>query len=195
MTTRNFVFSILWSAMVTATSANAQDSVPGPDTTPTVAASIGTKQAMRRTKGFMDDVQVLGGQLTLPFKIRPKVETQSFRLTTDVTVGAYLGLSKPLSTKKKHNLTIPFAAGLTFISLHNANTTLTRDLDEVEVVPGITWCIGAILQLEQYSIGLMIGKDYASEVGNLWRHHAQTWWSFGIGFVFAQTEVGKSREE
>lgn len=195
MTTRNFVFSILWPAIVAASAANAQDSEPGPDSMPTVSATSEMKRPLRRQKRFWDDTRVSGGQLTLPFKIRPKVETQSFRLTTDVTVGAYIGLSKPLSTKKNHSLTIPFAAGLTFISLHDSNTTLSRDLEEAEVVPGITWCIGAILQLEQYSIGLMIGKDYASEVGNQWQHHGQTWWSFGIGFAFAQSEVRKSGEE
>jgi len=32
----------------------------------------------------------------------------------------------------------------------------------------------------------MIGKDYASEIGNEWEYHGKLWWSFGIGFVFLQ---------
>lgn len=130
------------------------------------------------------DLECTGGQLTLPFKIRPKAETHSFRLTTDVTVGAYIGLTKRLSATKDFYLTIPLAAGLTFINLNDNNTSFDRDLEEAEVVPGLTWSTGIILQLEKYSLGLMFGKDYASEVGDQWEYHRRMWWSFGIGFTF-----------
>ncbi|MBL7776226.1 MAG: hypothetical protein JNK89_09500 [Saprospiraceae bacterium] len=134
--------------------------------------------------GLLSRVQLSGGQLTLPFKIRPKAETSSFRLTTDVTIGAYIGLTKNLSKKKQHRLIIPLAAGLTFINLNSSNTTFDQPLQEAEVVPGLTWSTGLILQLEQYSLGLMFGKDYASEVGDQWNYHGKFWWSFGIGFAF-----------
>ena len=135
-------------------------------------------------RGFLNRIQITGGQMTLPFKIRPKAETKSFRLTTDVTVGAYIGLTKQLSDKKNYRLIIPLAAGLTFVNLNDGNTTLDQPLVEAEVVPGLTWSTGIILQLEQYSLGLMFGKDYASEVGNQWNYHRRIWWSFGIGFAF-----------
>ena len=127
-----------------------------------------------------------GGQITLPFKIRPKADTESFRLTTDVTLGGYIGLKYQLSEKRNYSLTLPLSAGLTFINLNNGNTTLDRTLDDAEVVPGLTWATGIILQLDQYNIGLMFGKDYASEIGNQWQYHGKTWWSFGIGFSFLQ---------
>lgn len=129
-------------------------------------------------------LECTGGQLTLPFKIRPKAETHSFRLTTDVTVGAYVGLTKRLSASRDFFLTIPLAAGLTFINLNDNNTSLDLDLQEAEVVPGLTWSTGIILQLEKYSLGFMFGKDYASEVGDQWEYHRRIWWSFGIGFTF-----------
>ncbi|MBL7826635.1 MAG: hypothetical protein JNJ57_08400, partial [Saprospiraceae bacterium] len=73
------------------------------------------------------------------------------------------------------------------INLNENNTTLTMDAgQDMDVVPGITWSTGLIFQLEQYSIGLMVGKDYASNVGNQWEYHGKMWWSFGIGFVFLQ---------
>jgi hypothetical protein len=75
--------------------------------------------------------------------------------------------------------------GLTFINLNNGNTALDRSFEDTEVVPGLTWSTGLILQLEQYTLGLMFGKDYASEIGNQWEHHGKLWWSFGIGFSFA----------
>lgn len=122
--------------------------------------------------------------MTLPFKIRPKADTRSFRLTTDVTIGAYAGLTKRLSEKKEISLTIPLAAGLTFINLNDGNTSFDLALQEAEVIPGLTWCTGFILQVESYSIGLLFGKDYASEIGDQWQYHRRLWWSFGIGFNF-----------
>lgn len=184
MTVQNYVFTLLIAASVR--TATAQETAPDPEV-PLPASNTDSNVSLSDTgRGFWKNLHVTGGQLTLPFKIRPKAETQSFRLTTDVTVGAYIGLSKRLSEKKRHSITIPFAAGLTFVNLNSGNTTLDTKLDEAEVVPGITWCFGAILQLEQYSIGLMFGQDYASEVGNQWEHHGQMWWSFGVGFTFAR---------
>ncbi|MBL7825041.1 MAG: hypothetical protein JNJ57_00305 [Saprospiraceae bacterium] len=131
--------------------------------------------------------RVTGGQITLPFKIRKNPDYQTFRLTTDVTLGGYIGYTRQISTKRNFSLTVPLTAGLTFINLNENNTTLTMDAgQDMDVVPGITWSTGLIFQLEQYSIGLMVGKDYASNVGNQWEYHGKMWWSFGIGFVFLQ---------
>lgn len=186
MTTQNFVFSLLVAASLRTFPAAAQEAEVGSDSVTPASSANSTVKISDAMEGFWKDVHLTGGQLTLPFKIRPKAETQSFRLTTDVTVGAYVGLSKRLSSKKNHFLTIPFAAGLTFVNLNSNNTSLDSQTQEAEVVPGITWCFGGILQLERYSIGLMFGQDFASEVGNQWEHHGQFWWSFGIGFTFVR---------
>ncbi len=154
----------------------------------TTAATNPLSTPPHREHWFWSNWQFSGGQLTLPFKIRSKSDTHSFRLTTDVTVGAYLGMTKRLSKTKEHFLTIPVAAGLTFINLNSSNTALDLALVEAEVVPGLTWSTGLILQLENYTLGLMFGKDYASEVGNQWEYHRKTWWSFGIGFAFMRGE-------
>ncbi len=129
---------------------------------------------------------VTGGQLTLPFKIRKSPENHTFRLTTDVTLGGYVGYTRKISLKKDFFVTIPFTAGLTFINLSDNNTTIARAESDAEVIPGLTWSTGLIFQLEQYSLGLMVGKDYASELGDQWEYHGKLWWSFGIGFVFIQ---------
>ena len=138
---------------------------------------------------FLQGIEVTGGQLTIPFKIRPKAEHGTFRLTTDVTLGAFIGLTKKISEKKEHYLTIPMTAGLTFININNNNTALEfsmADEGETDVVPGLTWSSGLILQLEQYNVGLIFGKDYASEVGDQWLYHRKLWWSFGLGFSFTK---------
>lgn len=147
-------------------------------------SKLPAKRTHRRKSKLWKDTQLTGGQLTLPFKIRPKAETNSFRLTTDVTVGAFVGLTKRLSTKNEYRLIVPLAAGLTFININDGNTSLDLALQEAEVVPGLTWSTGIILELDKYSLGLMFGKDYASEVGNQWNYHRKIWWSFGIGFAF-----------
>lgn len=130
--------------------------------------------------------RITGGQLTLPFKIRRSPENHTFKLTTDVTLGGYVGYTRKIALKKDFFFTVPLTAGLTFINLTNNNTTVAQDESDAEVIPGLTWSSGLIFQLEQYSFGLMLGKDYASKVGDQWQYHGKLWWSFGIGFVFLQ---------
>lgn len=129
--------------------------------------------------------RVTGGQITLPFKIRKDAENHTFRLTTDVTLGGYVGYTRRLSCRRNYSLTIPFTAGLTFININDNNSSALRaDVVDADVVPGLTWSTGVILQLESYTLGLMFGKDYAGNVGDQWAYHGKTWWSFGVGFVF-----------
>lgn len=132
------------------------------------------------------DAHVTGGQLTLPFKIRKSREHNTFRLTTDVTLGGYIGYTRRLSRKRDFFLTVPLTAGLTFINVNDNNTTLDLSASDTEVVPGLTWSSGIIIQMDKYNFGLLFGKDYASNVGNQWEYHGKLWWSFGIGFVFLQ---------
>lgn len=132
------------------------------------------------------NAQVTGGQLTLPFKIRRTQEHNTFKLTTDVTLGGYIGYTRRLSEKREFYLTIPITAGLTFINLNDNNTTLNLEMSDTDVVPGLTWSTGVILQMDKYNIGLLFGKDYAGNVGDQWEHHGKLWWSFGVGFVFLQ---------
>lgn len=162
---------------------------PAPDTIAAVATAAKAAVIRPASRHWLwDNLEFTGGQLTLPFKIRPKADTRSFRLTTDVTVGGFVGVTKRLSKVKEIFLTIPLAAGLTFINLNDDNTFLDRAVQETEVVPGLTWSTGLIFQLEKYSLGFMFGKDYASDVGNQWKYHGRMWWSFGIGFTFVRGE-------
>lgn len=132
------------------------------------------------------NARVTGGQLTLPFKIRRNPEHSTFRLTTDVTLGGYVGYTRRISAHKEFYLTIPLTAGLTFVNINSRNTIVDRSEAEPEVIPGLTWSTGIIAQMEKFTLGLLLGKDYASDVGDQWEHHGKLWWSFGIGFVFLQ---------
>ena len=157
-----------------------------PETCDTSAAQITTGEAPSQQFWLWRGAQVSGGQLTLPFKIRRTQEHSTFRLTTDVTLGGYVGYTRRLSEKREFYLTIPLTAGLTFINLNDNNTTLDLSSSDTEVVPGLTWSVGVILQMDKYNMGLLFGKDYAGNVGNQWEYHGKLWWSFGIGFVFLQ---------
>ncbi|MFN0215267.1 MAG: hypothetical protein ACKVT2_13510 [Saprospiraceae bacterium] len=152
------------------------------------AVACAPTRTFRRSK-LLEGLNFTGGQLTIPFKIRPKAEHGTFRLTTDVTLGAFIGLTKKLSDKKDYYLTIPITAGLTFVNIDNNNTSMefaAQNSEGTDVVPGLSWSTGILLQLDQYNLGLLFGKDYASEVGNQWMYHRKLWWSFGLGFSFTK---------
>jgi hypothetical protein len=140
-----------------------------------------------KTFFLWQNAQVTGGQLTLPFKVRKMQERRTFRLTTDVTLGGFVGYTRCISEEKKYFLTVPLTAGLAFINLSDNNTTFDRgEAVDQDLVPGISWSTGLIFQLDRYSFGLMLGKDYASNVGEQWEYHGKLWWSFGVGFAFLQ---------
>jgi hypothetical protein len=164
------------------TEADSTTETPPPVTKPVEASEIENGDTSKYW--LLRHARVTGGQITLPFKIRKSPENHTFRLTTDVTLGGYIGYTRRLSTKRKYSLTIPFTAGLTFINLNDNNTTLQMEAEEADVVPGLTWSSGIILQLESYNVGLLFGKDYASNVGDQWAYHGKLWWSFGVGFSF-----------
>lgn len=160
----------------------------------TTDSTLKTKSAAQREPRKMmilNDWEFSGGQLTLPFKIRPNPDNHSFRLTTDVTIGGYIGASKTLSEKHHYRLLVPITAGLTFINLDNANTSLSLEEPGADVVPGITWSTGLILQLGNCNVGLVVGKDYASAVGDEWQYNGKWWWSFAIGYAF----VGEQKSD
>ena len=124
------------------------------------------------------------GVLTVPFKLRPKIDSTNFNLTTDITLGPYFGLTKRLSSSRRFYMTIPATLGLSFINIDNNNTSNVNFDSDIGVVPGITWSTGLIFQLEDFNIGFVLGQDYASGVGENWRYNGELWYSFAIGYNF-----------
>lgn len=140
--------------------------------------------SVHKKNWLLHRAHVTGGQITLPFKIRKEAENHSFRLSTDVTLGGFVGYSRSFTDDGRYEMTIPLTAGLTFINLNNSNTTIDRGADESNIVAGLSWSTGLVFQLNHYSLGLMVGKDYASDIGDDWDYNGKMWWSFGIGFMF-----------
>jgi hypothetical protein len=124
------------------------------------------------------------GIMTIPFKLRPKIDTIEFNVTTDITLGGYFGLTKRISTYKRYYITLPATLGLSYINVTNNNTSNIIKDNATGVVPGFTWSSGIIFQLEDFNIGFVLGQDFASGVGDKWIYNGKLWYSFAIGYNF-----------
>jgi hypothetical protein len=131
--------------------------------------------------------QFTTGQLTLPFKLRPKLDNKKFQMTTDVTIGAYGGIRKRLSARSPTYLTVPFVLGLSLINVNDNTTVNTGTADfKSGITPGWTWATGLVFQLNKFNAGLVLGRDYASGYAEDWIYHNKTWYSFAIGYSFVK---------
>lgn len=125
------------------------------------------------------------GIMTVPFKLRPKVnDSTEFNLTTDITLGGYFGLTKRISSSRRNYITIPATLGLSYININDNNTSNVKKDNSIGVVPGISWSSGIIFQMQDFNIGVVLGQDYASSVGDKWIYNGKTWYSFAIGYNF-----------
>jgi len=134
--------------------------------------------------------KITTGLLTIPFKLRPKQDTTNFKMTTDVTLGPYFGITKRLSKRNNYYATIPATLGLSFINLNNSTTTISNS-SEIGVLPGFSWSSGLILQFDNFSLGYVFGQDYASGIGSKWIYQGKTWHSFAIGYNFIKSDNNK----
>ena len=149
-------------------------------------------KTMRYVAGFhWSAIQVVSGQLSAPFKLRPKrtfgADTLApFRMTTDVTIGIYGGIRwRPSWKESEFFITLPITAGLTFVNVSNNTTSLSQPDGQVaEIVSGFTWSLGLIFQYRRTNFGFVFGRDYASDYGKKWIYHDQTWYSIAIGYSF-----------
>lgn len=137
------------------------------------------------------------GILVIPFKVRfPKYDqkgnlTLKSNLTTDVSLGPYLGFTWRINNRKKHYVTIPINAGLSIINLTN-NTVLAYDSTSInttaestpDIVPGITLSTGAVVQLDNFTLGVAVGWDFAPGYVEEFAYDSHTWLSFSIGHNF-----------
>jgi hypothetical protein len=134
----------------------------------------------------LKNIRLVAGQLTVPFKLRPSVnDTTNLSITTDVTIGFYLGLRQRISKREDYFVSPVFTLGLSFINI-NDNTTSTSAGGEMGagVYPGITWSSGLIFQLGQVNAGFVLGQDRASGIGDGWIYNGRMWYSFAIGYSF-----------
>jgi hypothetical protein len=144
-------------------------------------------------QGKIDDVYSLkwrhstklaSGFMTVPFKLRPVQDSVNFNMTTDITLGAYIGVKKRISRQGNNFIVIPATLGLSYINVGNSETSNVNTENNSSVVPGWTWSTGLVLDLNGFNIGVVLGQDYASGVGQDWIYNKKMWYSFSIGYSF-----------
>jgi hypothetical protein len=146
-----------------------------------------------RLRGKINDVYSLkwpystklaSGFITVPFKLRPAQDSVNFNMTTDITLGAYIGVKKRISRQGNNFIVIPATLGLSYINVGNSETSNVNSENNSSVVPGWTWSTGIVFDLNGFNIGFVLGQDYASGVGQDWIYNKKMWYSFSIGYSF-----------
>lgn len=128
--------------------------------------------------------KLASGFMTVPFKLRPKQDSVNFNMTTDITLGAYIGVKKRVSRKTNNFIVIPATLGLSYINIGNSETSNVNTKDNSSVIPGWTWSSGIVFDLNGFNVGLVFGQDFASGVGDNWLYNKKMWYSFSIGYSF-----------
>jgi hypothetical protein len=129
-------------------------------------------------------IMVASGFMTVPFKLRPAQDSVNFNMTTDITLGAYIGVKKRISRQGNNFVVIPATLGLSYINVGNSETSNVNTDNNSSVVPGWTWSTGLVFDLNGFNIGVVLGQDYASGVGQDWIYNKKMWYSFSIGYSF-----------
>lgn len=128
--------------------------------------------------------KIRSGFMSVPFKFRPKEDTVNFNLTTDVTLGAYIGVRRRIARSGNNFVIIPATLGLSYINVGNNQTSKVNTDDNTSVVPGLTWSSGIVFEINGFNLGYVFGQDYASGVGDNWLYNGKMWHSFSIGYSF-----------
>lgn len=109
------------------------------------------------------------GILVIPFKVRQG------DLFSDSTIGPYFAFSGSVFTL------------LTTFGLSQVTVKASGETD-VKTETGLTFAIGTVWRLKKdWNIGLVVGVDHLSgEAGRNFTFQDSPWWSFAIGYQFAQ---------
>jgi hypothetical protein len=126
-----------------------------------------------------------GANVSLPFKLRPKVNDQNIRITPDITLTGYLGVKHRISHKDPFYITFPMVTlGLATLPITGETDGSVDDKGDGMVL-GVTTSTGLVFQLKDFQLGFLMGWDKAAgELGKTWIYNGKTWYSFSIGFTF-----------
>jgi hypothetical protein len=131
-----------------------------------------------------------GGALTLPFKLRRSQEDVFRSLTTDVSLGPYIGLKTRIFRASDISVTFPIAVGVTLITLNEYNTRIPDNNPDTQKISntinsGLSIGTGLVMHIESYEIGAIVGYDWATgHKGQYWIYDHKPWLSFSIGYSF-----------
>lgn len=141
-----------------------------------------------------------GANLSLPFKIRPRVKEQNIKITPEISLGGYAGGRIRLNRYKPVYLYAPIiTAGVTTIGI-NRNNIIDESTNDVGSLNNIddalvlarTFSIGTFLEYDTFQIGFVGGWDRpGGEVAKEWIHNDKFWYSFSIGYNFLRRSDDK----
>jgi hypothetical protein len=139
--------------------------------------------------------KLASGFISVPFKLRPSQDSVNFNITTDITLGAYIGVKKRISRQGNNFIVIPATLGLSYINVGDNKTSIVNTENSSSLVPGWTWSTGIIFDLNGFNIGFVLGQDFASGVGKDWIYNNKTWYSFSIGYSFLGNNTDKDKKK
>ncbi len=125
-----------------------------------------------------------GANVSLPFKLRPKVNEQNIRITPDITLSGFLGAKFRISRKDPYYIVPLVSLGLATLPISDETDGSVTDKGDGMVL-GITTSTGVVFQLKDFQFGFLVGWDRAAgELGKNWVYNGKPWYSFSIGFTF-----------
>jgi hypothetical protein len=125
-----------------------------------------------------------GATLSVPFKLRPRIEGHNRDIVTDVTLAGYFGAKWRISADHDYFFSVIGNAGLALVPISNG-TNPSDGMATSTTVPAITVAAGLVFQLDSFQLGFLTGRDYASgDLGNDWIYNTKQWFSFSIGYAF-----------
>lgn len=124
------------------------------------------------------------GTMLAPIKVRPKESKNDidypWELSTDISLGQYLGYRFSLSKNNPYYITIPtITLGTSLLSINSSNSSPQADSSKTL---GITGSLGIVIDFNGFNIGFLAGKDYApGKAGQDWIYNEKVWYSVGFG--------------
>lgn len=134
-----------------------------------------------------------GAQLSLPFKLRPKLNGDNMRITPEINLGGFLSSRYRIDRRKNRYLHFPIvSAGVSGIGVNTDNVIDESKNTGDGLIMATTFTVGTAVELGNFQLGLIMGWDKASgAIGANWQYNGRLWYSFGIGFTF----LNRKKEE
>ncbi len=127
----------------------------------------------------------VGASIQLPFKLRPSLNGHPRDITSDAALGASLALRWRISKEHDYFASLAATAGFSLLPIAGNQLDDGESHTSVVTVPGFTWSVGVVTELNAFQLGLFAGKDYASgDAASSWIYDKEWWYALSIGFAF-----------
>lgn len=141
------------------------------------------ERVIKRYSTWWKSSRLVAGQLTIPFKVRPRIGAAPADFTGDFTIGATGGWGMRLSHYKQNHINLTVGGGLTSIGADSLTTG--GYLSESQRWSALTGALAITVDFNGFQIGGVTGCDFVGGTpGNKWIYNMKPWFSIGIGYQF-----------